>query len=79
MKYARKPSETVPWCDCHKRHVVGFTKATDGWWVCANCYKPAILTLNECDSCPALFRGIPNCKLAYTCPVCEGKEYKGVA
>lgn len=64
--------KTKPYCTCGKQYKTGYTKAADGWWVCANCLKPAFLTMNECDTCDKKFRGVgSHIKIAYTCPNCE--------
>lgn len=64
-----------PWCECTGgKKKAGFTKATDGWWVCAQCMKPTILTLNDCDICDCKFRGVRQfLKIAYTCEDCESR------
>lgn len=78
----------APWCLCGgKRNgfipdpntprlpgpEIGGLATDKGWWVCSNCLKPTIQTLNDCDTCERKFKGIrPGIKVAYTCPDCDG-------
>lgn len=64
--------KTKTYCTCGKQYKEGYSKDSDGWWVCASCRKPSILTMNECDVCGNKFRGVKqSLKFAYTCPSCD--------
>lgn len=70
MPRPRKIDNPHPWCIHNGRY--GFSKDKDGWWVCGECRKPSIHTMNECDTCGKKYRAYKqNLKFAVTCPQCD--------
>lgn len=73
MALRQQVGSNSAWCDCGKNGKVGFTNKGQGkYWVCANCLKPTIAWLNDCDTCGRKFKGgVPHAPFAFTCPDCE--------